>query len=960
MRKVIYQRCNGCSSHYYLSANNKLNIFLYKCANCGAQLTFSNSEPNFVLTTEQHIEIFHKYFMTMDIFELKYKLFHEADSLKRKQENKIKALEYRKNKGKLNFLRSTLHSRRLAYLNELNLNQVQLDHLTNKLSEIKLSLDLRLSEKQKALRILNLLFKKDYLLAKQHWENELSHIIDLSTFMKEAQNFVLTWFREMNLDLPDFEQALSIADVWNNMLITARAGSGKTRTLVNKSIFLISHCKVAPHEIMLLAFNKKAAEELNHRLEKILKDRSPFALTFHALAYSIVNPTQELIYDNLENLNKSKEVQSVIDSFIRNKDYFPQIKELMIKYFKDEWNHILETRHNLTPTQLLEFRRSSSSIGLDGKQYKSLGEKIIADYLFEHNIPFNYEYNFIWDERNYKPDFRIIYPKFSNKKSLIVEYFGITNDIEYNKQTKEKIRFWERNKQYDFLALYPEDVLYSEAFKQSIASQIENSLGCPRKLSEEQIWLKIKDRAIDEFSRLCASFINRCKQDLKFPPNIMFLYRELLPRLTEVEKLFLPIIIDIYSSYQHHLKMNNLEDFEGLLIRAKSKIEKGKTNWARKNSKGDLLHLKYIFIDEYQDFSLLFYKLIDSIKAQNNTILFNCVGDNWQAINNFAGSDLRYFNDFAKYNNQSEIYSILTNYRSSRSIVETSNLLMKNLGQKSHVSRDEINKVKLIFTDHYSPSDFERGMFPGDLITPILIKTINSFIIQDKGVAILSRRKNSIPYYISKNLGSSNFQIEYLKELKKFLPIEKHHLVKTFTTVHGFKGNEEDVVILVDVVDKSFPLLHPNNVFFEILGSTVPKILEEERRLLYVGLTRARDQLVIITDSNSMSPYLDDIKSSIHLAYLNPTHLSFPKLRKSIFTICISNTNKNFSTMEIRSELKGCGYEYDSLKKHWFKQVIEDNYNISILKNEVWFSYAKNILIQVKNEEDVLLEYIYL
>ena len=51
-------------------------------------------------------------------------------------------------------------------------------------------------------------------------------------------------------------------------------------------------------------------------------------------------------------------------------------------------------------------------------------------------------------------------------------------------------------------------------------------------------------------------------------------------------------------------------------------------------------------IDEYQDFSLLFSELISTIRRYNKDVRIFCVGDDWQAINGFAGSSTKYFYQF--------------------------------------------------------------------------------------------------------------------------------------------------------------------------------------------------------------------------------------------------------------------------------------------------------------------------
>ncbi|MFN5958978.1 MAG: UvrD-helicase domain-containing protein, partial [Planctomyces sp.] len=108
--------------------------------------------------------------------------------------------------------------------------------------------------------------------------------------------FVQRWAADRGLH-PDPEQAAAIGAVHDNVLVTARAGSGKTSTLTARAAFLINRCGVAPEELLLLVFNRAAADEMKRRL-KHMECEVPHAMTFHALAYAIVHPEEALLIDS--------------------------------------------------------------------------------------------------------------------------------------------------------------------------------------------------------------------------------------------------------------------------------------------------------------------------------------------------------------------------------------------------------------------------------------------------------------------------------------------------------------------------------------------------------------------------------------------------------------------------------------------------------------------------------------
>ena len=115
--------------------------------------------------------------------------------------------------------------------------------------------------------------------------------IDASSFFSGDDGF--------SLDEEQFNAACS--DLEKNTLVKARAGSGKTRTLVGRTLFLQKFAGIHPNNLLILAFNRKAKEEIEERLSKLLDGAVPFVKTFHSLAHNLVKPTQKMLYDDEEN-----------------------------------------------------------------------------------------------------------------------------------------------------------------------------------------------------------------------------------------------------------------------------------------------------------------------------------------------------------------------------------------------------------------------------------------------------------------------------------------------------------------------------------------------------------------------------------------------------------------------------------------------------------------------------------
>ena len=138
-------------------------------------------------------------------------------------------------------------------------------------------------EKRSLLNSLKECFERDFLNASDFYRAKCTDHISAEEYETEKTNFVRTWVTNLLVNSPDPEQAAAIGAVEGHVQVVARAGSGKTATLVSRALFLQRHCGVAPDEMLLLAFNRKAAEEIRDRLASYLQGSIPHVMTFHAL-----------------------------------------------------------------------------------------------------------------------------------------------------------------------------------------------------------------------------------------------------------------------------------------------------------------------------------------------------------------------------------------------------------------------------------------------------------------------------------------------------------------------------------------------------------------------------------------------------------------------------------------------------------------------------------------------------
>ncbi len=836
--------------------------------------------------------------------------------------------------------------------------------------------DIRLPETPVVER-LERLFEEDFLGAEARLNaSEDSHLVSAAELSESRMRFVRRWADQHLDEQLDAEQAAAVAATDGNVRVMARAGAGKTRTLVTRALFLQKHCGVSPREILLLAFNTKAVEEIKERLSLHVGREMPHVMTFHALAIALVQPQERLLVDDrardqrslsreiaaLESvqagpLSRTPSMGAVIKRLGSSPSVVARMVQLLISPFMADWERLesgeldlaAEDEAALRSHQQRDVKLLGDRTSLDGTYVKSIGELLISNALFLNDITAEYEAAFDWDGAVYRPDFTI---RTGEDTGVIIEYFGLLGDPEYFGQARSKRRYWRKKPGWELVEFRPRDIASRGQvdFTVFLLGALEAQGVSWRPLDDDEIRARLpREISATRYTEPLKNFVTRCRGDEISHTELQNLISNHSPASGE-EELFLELVDELYAAYLEEVIGEGYEDFNGILWRAVKKILGGETNFIRDQGRevGDVQRLRFVLIDEFQDFTKAFHALTKATQAVNPVARLFCVGDDWQSINGFAGSDLRLFHKFEELFDEPVTYEVTTNYRSAATIVRTANALMSGLassGPRGVPATDRPGRVSVWRLDHFQAAAVEEMRHGGDSLTPAVLRLVNFQLVNGRKPVLLSRT-NHVPH------GGGELN-EFLNQIRAFIPREKRGLVSASTT-HRYKGLESDAVIVVDALDHRYPLIHPHWKFQRVFGDTKTQIEAEERRLFYVALTRATDSLDLITgEEDEHSPFLDAIVTQVEWDSWDEVP-PVPSVDDAPVQVRVRNG------YAVRELLRSDGFGWfqqepqQGENKYWHKTIPpEEDSDYSVLDTKPW--NQPGVHVQVLSESGELL-----
>lgn len=675
----------------------------------------------------------------------------------------------------------------------------------------------------------------------------------------------------------DEQQRLAVVKDEDNNLVIAGAGSGKTTTVAGKVAYVIDRFKVNPEDILLITFTKKASDEMKLRIKQKMNIDIEVN-TFHSFGRKVIGEATKNMPSVIEEKQFYTEMRNIFNTLFKDGVYASKVIKFITEYrleakddadFKSHGEYISYLKDNNIRTYktvevIINGRRTML------REYcKSLEEVQIANYLFLNGINYKYEEPYQHKTSDniyaqYKPDFYLpdydIYIEhlgLIDRNNNVPNWFSSSNGLSAKDKYNSDIA-WKRETHSNFETTLVETYSYENKeglLLENLKEKLEEQGVVFKQRTNGEIWEILNSIAKDEVSALDTlinTFLNLFKSNNFEIENLIAqisTYKD--ENIKTRYLLFLKIFIPILAKYNEFLKSKNLIDFSDMINDAAYYISKNK--FKKK--------FKYIIIDEFQDTSIGRFNLINSLLKSNKSCRLFAVGDDWQSIYRFAGSDISLFTQFEKHFGVTEFSKIETTYRFSKSMIDiSSKFILTNPNQTAKELKpfadDTMSPIEIILSNSFKNDDPYPFI---EALNQINAENIGS----DKKLKILalSRYNHIIELYKER---TDLFSVKY-NEVNKNFTIrysELPHLEVQFLSVHRSKGLQGDYVIILNCVSGQygFPSEQADDPILNLLLSKSDQFINgEERRLFYVALTRSKRKTFITTNSTYKSKFINEI-----------------------------------------------------------------------------------------------------
>jgi DNA helicase-4 len=629
----------------------------------------------------------------------------------------------------------------------------------------------------------------------------------------------------------------------DNALVIAGAGTGKTSTIVAKVGFLLRKSWAGPEEVLLLAFTRDAAEEMRHRLKARLGvDLS--VRTFHALGLEIIaeatGKKPSLCVEAEDRAARASTLQALLTGLLADdgfrRDYLDFKSRLKLPY-KPAWEFKSESEYT-------QYRLDVETRALAGMRVRSYEECEIANWLTVNDVHFEYEKPYVVDtaapdRRRYKPDF------FLSEYNVYIEHWGIDRagrTASFVDQAEYHDRMTWAKKTHEEHGTILVETFSWERQEGVLLQNLEEKLrahGVVFRPITREAALRLVNEAgkADPLVGLVGEFLRHFKSgglrlaDLRAKAGQSGGGGD-----GHRDVLFLRLFEKLHAKYEGLIHGRGELDFEDMIEMARGHVDDGRYRSP----------FRYILVDEFQDMAVGRAKLIHSLRKQVPGAKLFCVGDDWQSIYRFSGSNIALTTDFDRYFGFTRRTTLDRTFRfhdklcdfSSRFVQRNPSQIPKQL---TTAARSDAPGVTVHLCDSGASADALRAA-----LAEIAAQDNASASAAAASVMVLGRYGFTAP---------SRAEMTALRASFPTLDIQP-------LTAHQSKGREADYVIVRDVDRGRYGF--PSEIEDDpVLAMALPEgerfAFAEERRLFYVALTRARKRVYLIADAADPSAFIREI-----------------------------------------------------------------------------------------------------
>ena len=670
-------------------------------------------------------------------------------------------------------------------------------------------------------------------------------------------------------------------------LVIAGAGAGKTTTVAAKVKYLVDRKGIKPSQILVVSFTNKAVNELKEKIQGNLGIQCPIA-TFHSTGNAIIHVNTP---DEKLNIVDNSRLYFVIRNYFRgsimkNESVVNKLIMFFASYFDAPYegddlngffNNIAKANYSTMRSDLEDFKRevidarTKKSVTIQNEILRSHQEVEIANFLYLNNIDYEYEpvyqYDISYSGKPYTPDFIIC----QDGRSAYIEHFGISESGEndrysqeelekYKKAVNDKVRLHRRHGTtliYTFSAYNDRKPLLTHLRDKLEAQGFELR---PRSNKEvmELLVAGEENRYMRKLINLICRFISNFKVNGYTADEFSRMYHS---TQNVRSRLFLDICNECYLEYERWLKENKAVDFEDM-INDSARILKEVKEMKQK------LDFKYIIVDEYQDISRQRFDLTKALSEVTDAKII-AVGDDWQSIYAFSGSDITLFTKFAEKMGYAKMLKIVKTYRNSQDVIDIAgNFIQRNSEQisKRLISPKRIEDPVLIYTYDSTSKGRDKNRRSGaDYALALAVETALGQLLEYK------KKENKEPGPILL-LGRFGFDgdhlersglFEYMNRGNKIKSVKYPKLDITFMTAHSSKGLGYDDVIIVNGKNETYGFpskIEDDPVLALVIKGDRSIDYAEERRLFYVAMTRTKNRVFFIAPEQNPSEFLLELK----------------------------------------------------------------------------------------------------